>query len=116
MPPICFCARHSRIPVVDGGQHLRGVLTRDQLVRALQDKGPETPVLDIMSREVRTIPENGCLETIFKDLQQRRENLIGVVDGDQRLVGYITPENIAELVVIRSSRERAREARLRPST
>jgi Zn-dependent protease/CBS domain-containing protein len=100
-------------PVVDGGQRLRGVLTRDQLVRALQEKGPDVPVLEVMSRDVRTIPENGCLDTIFKDLQAGREKMIGVINGAEQLVGYITPENIAELVVIRSSRERAREAQAR---
>ena len=34
--------------------------------------------------------------------------MVGVVDRQQRLVGYITSENLAELVMIQSSRGRQR--------
>jgi hypothetical protein len=34
----------------------------------------------------------------------------GVIDAQQRLVGYITAENLAELVMIRSARGAATES------
>ena len=34
-------------PVVDGGGRLRGVLTRDAMIRGLREQGPEAPVWDL---------------------------------------------------------------------
>jgi Zn-dependent protease/CBS domain-containing protein len=91
-------------PVVDGAGMLRGVVTREALIQALQEKGGSAPVLDFMARDVPTVPENACLDNVFRLLQGRRQRLVGVVDRQQRLVGYITSENLAELVMIQSSR------------
>jgi len=91
-------------PVVDGGGILRGVVTREALIQALQEKGGSAPVLDFMARDVPTVPENACLDNVFQLLQRRRPQMVGVLDRQQRLVGYITSENLAELVMIQSSR------------
>ena len=48
---------------------LRGVLTRDALIAALQQRGGTTPVLEIMDRDVPTVPENACLDNVFQRLQ-----------------------------------------------
>jgi Zn-dependent protease/CBS domain-containing protein len=91
-------------PVVDGAGALRGFLTHDALISALQKTGGTTPVLDIMDREVPTVPENACLDNVFQRLQRLGTRLVGVVDPQQRLVGYITAENLSELIMIQSSR------------
>jgi Zn-dependent protease/CBS domain-containing protein len=91
-------------PVVDGAGALRGFLTHDALISALQKTGGTTPVLDIMDREVPTVPENACLDNVFQRLQRSGTRLVGVVDPQQRLVGYITAENLSELIMIQSSR------------
>jgi len=91
-------------PVVDGAGALRGMLTRQALIAALRDKGGSAPVIDIMEREVPTVPENACLDNVFQTLQRSRGRVVAVVDPSQRLVGYITAENLSELVMIQSSR------------
>jgi Zn-dependent protease/CBS domain-containing protein len=91
-------------PVVDGAGTLRGVLTRDALIAALQKTGGTTPVLDIMDRDVPTVPENACLDNVFQRLQRSPGRLVGVIDPAGRLVGYITAENLSELILIQSSR------------
>jgi Zn-dependent protease/CBS domain-containing protein len=91
-------------PLVDGAGQLRGFLTRDALIGALQRTGGTTPVLDIMDREVPTVPENACLDHVFERLQRAGSRLVGVVDGQHRLVGYITAENLSELILIKSAR------------
>jgi CBS domain-containing protein len=96
-------------PVVDGGGTLRGVVTREALIEALRERGGDAPVLDFMARDVPTVPENACLDNVFHLLQRRGLRMVGVVDRQQRLVGYITPENLTELVMIRSSRAARRE-------
>jgi Zn-dependent protease len=91
-------------PVVDGGGFMRGVLTRDILIAGLRERGQEAPVLAVMERDVPTVPENACLDNIFEQLRSQGR-FIGVVDPNKRLVGYITQENLAELLMIRSSQE-----------
>ena len=92
------------IPVVDGAGALRGVLTREALIAALQNKGGATPVIEAMETGAPTVPENACLDNIFQMLQGSRRSLVGVVDPRGRLVGYITAENLSELIMIQSSR------------
>jgi Zn-dependent protease/CBS domain-containing protein len=91
-------------PVVDGAGVMRGVLTRDALIRALQQSGGATPILDIMDRDIPTVPENACLDNVFERVQRSAARLVGVVDPAGRLVGYITAENLSELIMIQSSR------------
>jgi CBS domain containing-hemolysin-like protein len=91
-------------PVVDGAGVMRGMLTRDALIKALQQSGGATPVLEIMDRETPTVPENACLDNVFQRLQRSSARLVGVVDPAGRLVGYITAENLSELIMIQSSR------------
>jgi CBS domain-containing protein len=38
----------TELPAVDGMGRLRGVLTRDALVKALNERGPDTPVPEVI--------------------------------------------------------------------
>ena len=93
-------------PVIDGGGHLRGVLTRNAMIAALSATGPATPVLDAMATNIPVIGLNSQLEKALQAMQAANAPAIGVVDADQRLVGYISPENIGELMMIRSASAR----------
>ena len=90
-------------PVIDGGGHLRGVLTRNAMIKALSVTGPGTPVLDAMATNIPVIGLNSRLEKALQAMQAANAPAIGVIDADQRLVGYISPENIGELMMIRSA-------------
>jgi|RhiMetdeSRZDD1v2_1073273.scaffolds.fasta_scaffold11858_7 Zn-dependent protease len=102
-------------PVVDGAGTLRGMVTREALIRALQEKGGAAPVLEFMDRDVPTVPENACLDNVYEQLRRGGQRVVGVVDRQQRLAGYITAENLAELVMIQSSRS-ARTGQPQPAT
>jgi Zn-dependent protease/CBS domain-containing protein len=91
-------------PVIDNEGALEGVLTREALISALQETGGVTPVVGVMEREVPTVPENAHLDNIFHMLQRTGKRIVGVVDSRRRLTGYITAENLSELVMIQSSR------------
>lgn len=93
-------------PVVDGAGRMRGVLTREALVAALGATGPATPVLDVMHADVKTVSGRARLDAVFADLQSGGAPCVAVTDELGRLEGYITPENVAELVMLRASRER----------
>ena len=87
-------------PVVDGGGRLRGMLTRNAMVHALNKSGRDTPVLEAMTAGIVTVGSGARLETALRELQGRKTPAIGVVDAAGRLVGYITPENIGELMML----------------
>lgn len=90
-------------PVVDASGVLQGVLTRNALITGLTSTGGATLVSDMMLKDVPTVPRNACLDSVFTRLQ-REPRLVGVVDAGGRLAGYITAENLTELVMIQSSR------------
>ena len=94
-------------PVVDGTGRLRGVLTRDDMIRALRERGPEAPVLEVMRSDVPIVRDRQCLEDALRLMQERRVPAVGVVDGGGRLVGLITPENIGEMMMILAARPNA---------
>jgi stage IV sporulation protein FB len=87
-------------PIIDGGGLLRGVLTRDDMIRALRDRGPEAPVLEVMRTDIPAINHREPLEKALQLMQQNQVPAIGVVDGSSRLMGLITPENIGEMMMI----------------
>jgi Zn-dependent protease len=64
-------------PVVDAGGVLQGVLTREAMIAALQSTGGATPVVDVMDRDVPTVPENACLDNVFQSLQRPARAAIG---------------------------------------
>ncbi len=91
-------------PIVDGAGRLRGVVTREAIVAALQEKGDEAAIIDVMTTDVPAVVEGTSLEAIFERMQQEGTRFVGICDSEQRLVGYLTPENIAEFVMIGSAR------------
>jgi stage IV sporulation protein FB len=94
-------------PVTDGRGRLRGILTREGMIGALSERGPDTPVIDVMERNVTTVNSRAPLSEAITKLQDSRQPLIGVVDDDDRVVGIVTLENLAEyLMVTQASSER----------
>lgn len=87
-------------PVVDGGGRLRGILTREAMIRAMKATGPGTPVIEAMTRDVPEVRATDGLETALRLMQERAAPFVAVLDPDGRLAGYVTPENVAELMML----------------
>jgi Zn-dependent protease len=87
-------------PVVTG-ERVAGLLTRRDLLAALQAKGPAALVADAMHRAVTPVASGASLEEIFQRMQAEELPAIPVVDGE-RLMGLITMENIAEFLMVRA--------------
>jgi stage IV sporulation protein FB len=90
-------------PVIDGAGRLRGMLTRNAMIQALSKSGPDTPVLEVMAAEIPSVSQFSRLEPALKLLQGRSVPAVGVVDWDGKLVGYITSENVGELMLLESA-------------
>ena len=94
----------TEFPIVDGAGHLRGVLTRDAMIKALKQRGPDTPVLEVMQADIPTVSARAKLATALRSLMQRGLPVVGVTDGEERLVGLLTVENLGEMMMVHSAR------------
>ncbi|MBS3652508.1 site-2 protease family protein [Pseudaminobacter sp. 19-2017] len=90
-------------PIVDGAGRLRGVLTREGLVAGLQQRGSQAPVVEAMAANIPVIRDNEKLSTALAHLQKREAPAVGVLDARDNLIGYVTVENIGELMMLRSA-------------
>lgn len=91
-------------PVLDGAGRLRGVATREAIIDALKTMGDTAPVMELLSADVPTVPENTALDAVFDRMQQQGIRLVGVTNVAGACIGYLTLENIAELIMVGSAR------------
>ncbi|MBB4038689.1 stage IV sporulation protein FB [Microvirga flocculans] len=91
-------------PVVDGSGYPRGLLTRDGLIVALREGGPAMPVLDVMKRDLPTVLDWQPFDAALTLLTESKAPALLVLDAGQRLVGILTPENVGEMMMVRSVR------------
>jgi CBS domain-containing protein len=88
-------------PVLDGGR-LAGVLRREDLLRGLQEGGRDSLVGDAMRCDFQTAESSEMLETAFARLQGCDCRVLPVLRGGA-LAGLLTPDNVGELLAIRSA-------------
>jgi Zn-dependent protease/CBS domain-containing protein len=91
-------------PVLDAAGRLQGLVTRDGLIEALREKGGSIAVAEFMHRDIPSVLGTACLENVVQRMQQRRTPAVAVTGPDQRLLGFITAENFAEVMMISRSR------------
>ncbi len=87
-------------PVVDGMGRPLGVLARNDLIRALKERGPDSRVADAMTNRIPTVSHRRCLEDAFRLLQEKSVPAVGVVDASERLVGLVTSETVGEMLML----------------
>lgn len=98
-------------PVVDDAGGLRGLVTRDDIIRGLREKNPDAPVVEIMKTDIPTVNERQSLKDAMTLMQAQARPAVAVLDAADRLVGLITPENMGELMMVLSEDQ---SGRLRP--
>ena len=92
-------------PVVEDGR-LVGVLTRSDLTAALGRHGPGARVREIMRRDFVTVDPRDMLQTAFARLQDCDCHTLPVV-RDGRLMGLVTADNLAEVLMIQEALRRS---------
>ena len=96
-------------PVLADGR-IVGVLTRAGLVKGLSEKGPGESVAAVMTRTFEVVEASEPLERALERLQQAEVPVIPVV-RDGTLVGILTMENVAEILMFRSAERREETSR-----
>ncbi|MVA96587.1 CBS domain-containing protein [Nitratireductor sp. CAU 1489] len=90
-------------PVLDGSGRLRGVLTRAGLVEGMRDTGADAPVIEAMVRDIPSLRGDGRLDAALEALQKSGAPAVAIIDDDDRFLGYVTMENIGELMMLRAA-------------
>jgi len=88
-------------PVIGQDGTLDGFVTRDALFAALAGEAPRArPVAQIMEPDIPRVALGGGLESVL-DLLHKGAPAIAVCDREGHMLGYITRENVGELMVVR---------------
>jgi len=91
-------------PVVDNYGRTEGILTRDNLIRGLSQKGPNSTVAEAMTTGVPTVQPTLGFQEALERLRASRLPALPVVDVAGALVGLLTLDNITDLLLVRRAR------------
>jgi CBS domain-containing protein len=84
------------IPVQENDRLVGMITDRDIAVRAVAaGKGPDTPVRDVMSKDIKYCYEDEELDHVAKNMADIRVRRLPVVNRDKRLVGIISLGDVA---------------------
>ena len=84
------------LPVGEDDRLVGMITDRDIAVRAVaQGKGPDTPVREVMSREVKYCYDDEDLEHVAENMGELQVRRLPVVNRDKRLVGIVALGDIA---------------------
>jgi CBS domain-containing protein len=85
------------LPVGDNDRLVGMITDRDIAIRAVAaGKGPDTPVRDIMSSEVKYCFEDEDLDHVAKNMADIQVRRLPVVNREKRLVGIISLADLAQ--------------------
>jgi Zn-dependent protease/CBS domain-containing protein len=93
----------NEFPVVDEAGRPLGVLGRNELIRTLKQHGASAQVADAMTSPLPVVSYRGWLEDAIRKLQEKSAPAVGVVDEAGRLIGLVTSETIAEMLMVRDA-------------
>jgi len=88
-------------PVVDNAGRVEGILTRESLIKALAERGPESTVGEAMISPVPALPVGLDFETAVGRLRSSGLAALPVVGPSGELVGLLTTDNVSDLIMVR---------------
>jgi len=94
------------------GDHVLGVMTREDLLKALAQGGTSASVRDAMQREFPIADSHDMLEKALALLGSCRCRSLPVLH-DGRLVGMLTLQNVGEFLMIQAALRQAAQPALR---
>ena len=85
------------LPVGENDRLVGMITDRDIAIRAVaQGKGPDTPVREVMSKEVKYCYEDEDLEHVARNMGDIQVRRLPVVSRDKRLVGIVSLGDVAQ--------------------
>lgn len=85
------------LPVGENDRLVGMITDRDIVLRAVAlGLGPETPVRDVMSQEIKYCRSDEGIEDVAKQMAQLGVRRLPVIDEDKRLVGIVSLSNMSD--------------------
>jgi Zn-dependent protease len=91
-------------PVVDNLGRTEGILTRDNLIRGLSQRGPGSTVAQAMTSGAPTVSITLGFQDALDRLRSSGLPALPVVDPAGSLVGLLTSDNITDLMLVQRAR------------
>jgi Zn-dependent protease/predicted transcriptional regulator len=91
-------------PVLDNLGRTEGILTRDNLIRGLSQRGADSTVAEAMTPQVPSVSPTLGFQEALDCLRSSKLPALPVVDPAGALVGLLTLENITDLLLVRRAR------------
>ena len=91
----------SEFPVRQGEQ-LVGLLTYQRLVEALNQRGAQTPVRDVMLTDVKPVGPNESMFDVHQRMAEQKLDAVPVVENG-RFLGLLTNRDVSELYLLTAS-------------
>ena len=96
------------LPVGENDRLVGMITDRDIAVRAVAaGRGPDTPIRDVMSRDIKYCYEDQTVDEATQNMGQLRIRRLPVLNRDKRLVGILS---LGDLAIDESARDEAGEA------
>jgi Zn-dependent protease/predicted transcriptional regulator len=88
-------------PVVDNSGRVEGLLTRENLIKGLSQRGPDSTVAEAMTPGVPAVDPTTPFEAALEQLRATGLPALPVVSPAGGLVGLLTMDNISDLLLVR---------------
>jgi CBS domain-containing protein len=92
------------------GSRLLGVVTRDDVLRALAASPEDTYVTGVMKREIERVDAATPLDEVQRTMAEKGVRVVAVTEGDAYL-GLVSAEDLAEAIAVATFVERHRALR-----
>lgn len=88
--------------IMDDGK-VAGTLSRNEIIKALAERGPNMAISEAMSKEVSFLAPDVPLDKVYFTFMQRRNPPLMPVMSDNRLLGVLDSENILEFIMVQDA-------------
>jgi CBS domain-containing protein len=88
-------------PAVDNDGRIEGMLSRDNLIKGLSARGPQSTVEEAMTAGVPVLAPALNFDDAVTRLKQSGVPALPVADASGRLVGLLSLENVSELILVK---------------
>src|SRR5919198_700375 len=101
---LLLAGEQREFPVVDNLGRTEGILTRDNLIRGLNQRGPSSSVAESMTANAPSVPPTLGFQEALDRLRSSGLPALPVVEQSGALVGLLTLDNITDLLLVRRAR------------